>query len=50
MYKTFFVTKSFAVVATKQLETKMDKVKCNDKKNEIVKEESEDSCCLILRF
>ena len=37
MYKTFF-------------ETKMEKVICNDKENEDVKEESEESCGLIIPF
>ena len=37
MYKTFF-------------ETKMGKVICNDKENEVVKEESEESCGLIFPF
>ena len=32
-----------AAVATKQLETKMEKVICNDKENEVVKDESEES-------
>lgn len=41
----FFETSLVAVEATEQLESEMDKVKCDmDKENEIVKEESEKSC------
>ena len=43
MYKAIFEIKNLSVVATEQCETKMDKVKCNDKENEIVKEKSEES-------
>ena len=33
-----------------RLETKMEKVVCNDKENEVVREESEESCGLIFPF
>ena len=32
-----------ATVATEQLETKMEKIICNDKENQVVKDESEES-------
>ena len=50
MYETVFWNKIIYVVATEQPQTKMDKVKCNDKEIEIVKEESEESCGLIFPF
>ena len=50
MYKTFFETKQLAVAATEKIETKMDKVKCNNKENGIVKKESEKTCGLIFPF
>ena len=43
MHKAFFETKKRALVAMEQLETKMNKVKCYDKENEIVKKENEES-------
>ena len=47
MNNTFFETNKLPVAATEQLETKMNKVKCNDKETEIVKEENEESSSLI---
>ena len=37
----FFETNKLPIVATEQLETKMNKNKCNDKENEIVMEEND---------
>ena len=50
MYNTFFETKQLVVVATEQLETKMEKVICNNKENEVVEEDSEESCGFIFPF
>ena len=47
MNNIFFETNKLPVAATEQLETKMNKVKCNDKETEIVKEENEESSSLI---
>ena len=41
MNNTFFETNKLPVVATEQLETKMNKNKCNDKETEIVMEEND---------
>ena len=48
MYKTIFWNKITCHIATEQMETKMEKV--IDKENEVVKEESEESCGLIFPF
>ena len=47
---TNFFLKQIVAVVTEQLETKMEKVFCNDKANEVVKEESEESCDLTIPF
>ena len=47
---TFFETKYLVVVAKEQLETRMEKFICNNEENEVVKEESEESCSLIFPF
>lgn len=45
----FFETSLVAVEAMEQLESEMDKVKCDmNKENEIVKEESEESCSFFI--
>ena len=49
LYKFFFETWKLVKVTTEQLETKMEKVICNDKENKFVKG-SEESCVLIFPF
>ena len=48
MYKTFLWNK--ITYSKDQLETKMEKVICNDKVNEVINEDSEGSCGLIFPF